>query len=176
MLDHTRRLDGCGPTSLQSGSQLRAMGGAELARLGDDSLKSHLVDSAMVAHQSYAPFDEQQLLDFLENRNLVRFPVTLCFELGSLAAHQFAQSEPDGKGFTLYLHPNLKNRPDDVIRAIAYFLPLMNYGDLVNDDHCIIYGATLTGTTVDEFYSQVCRMADDIGAPPLDRGTRGDRF
>jgi hypothetical protein len=152
------------------------MGGAELARLGDDSLKSHLVDSAMVAHQSYAPFSEQLLTDFLDNRNMVRYPVTLSFELGSLAAHQFAQPEPNGKGFTLYLHPDLKNRHEDVIRALAYFLPVMNFGELVNDDHCLLYGATLIGTTVDEYYAQLCRMADNIGAPSLARGTSGDRF
>lgn len=169
-------LGGCGSASLHSNSQLRAMGGTELARLGDESLKSHLVETAMVAHESYAPFVEELLAEFLENRNLVRYPVELVFEIGSLAAHQFAQPEPNGRGFTLYLHPELKTRPADVIRAIGYFLPVINYGELVNDDHCLLYGATLTGTTLDDYYNQICRIADSIGAPALDRGMCVDRF
>ena len=176
MSEHTHRLEGCDSASLQTGSQLRAMGGAELARLGDESLRAHLVDMAMVANQSYAPFRDGLLTKLMDDRNVVRYPVKLVFEMGSLAAHQFAQPEPNGQGFTLYLHPELKSRPDDVIRALAYFIPVMNFGELINDDHCLLYGATLVGTTVDDYFKQLCRLADDIGAPAQDRGAIDSRF
>lgn len=164
------------PANLQTGSQLRALGGAELARLGEESLKEHLVNTAIVAHQQYAPLTSERLMDLLENRNLVRHPVKLVFENGSMAPHQFAHPELDGESFKLYVHPQLKHNAQMFAQAVAYFIPVMNYGSLINDDHCLIYGATLLGMTIDDYYRDLCNLADDLGAPARDRSANGDRF
>jgi hypothetical protein len=161
---------------LQSGSQLRALGQAELARLGEESLKDHLVDTAIVSHQLYAPVVGPKLEDYLENRNLVRHPVKLAYEVGSMAPHQFGQPEASEDGFRLCLHPILKGRQQDTALAVAYFIPLMNYGALINDDHCLIYGATLSGMTSSDYYREICRIADEVGASPRLRNEKDDRF
>ena len=157
------------PAQLQTGSQLRALGGAELARLGDASLREHLVHTAQLAHCKYAPISEERLRDLLEDRNLVRRPVRIEFAIGPMAAHQFGQPEPDGDAVVLYLHPGLQGQFSKVLAAVAYFLPVVNYGSLINDDHCLLYGATLTGQTVGQYYQELCEMADAIGAPGRDR-------
>ena len=43
-------------------------------------------------------------------------------------------------------------------------IPAINYGDIVTDEHCVRYGATLLGMMEPEFYDAVCRMADFVGA------------
>jgi hypothetical protein len=152
-----------------SGSQLRALERAELARLGETGLREHLVDTGIRAHAVYAPITGANLDRLLEDRDLVRYPVRLAFEMGTLAGHQFAQPEPEAGGVVLYLHPSLKGRDHDVALAVAYFLPLINYGELINDDHCLIYGATLHGLTVDQYFSRLCGIADSLNIAQLER-------
>jgi hypothetical protein len=164
------------PVNLQSGSQLRALNGAELARLGEESLRTHMVDMAIVAHAKYVPLTSESLAAFLDDRNNVRYPVEIVYDIGSMAPHQFAQPEPDGDGYKLYLHPELKGMDGDVAMAIAYFIPVINFGDLVNDEHCLLYGATLSGLTADEYYGELCRIADSMGVSSRERSEVGSRF
>ena len=153
---------------IQTGSQLRALPRQERARLAEESLRDHLVDTAMFAHQLYMPLDAANREKLLCNTNLVRHPVRLAFELGTMASHQFAQPEPDptGDGCVLYLHPLLKDRQHEITLAVLYFIPLMNYGDLITDEHCLIYGATVLGLTLTQYYEQLCTLAASIGAQP----------
>ena len=172
-LDQVERQSSTHP---QSGSQLRALGHTELARLGEESLKDHLVDTAILAHQLYAPVVGNSLNEFIANRDLLRHPIRISFEMGSMAPHQFAQPEQRDDELVLCVHPDLKNSEQDLAYAVAYFVPVINYGALINDDHCLVYGATLFGLTIDEYYQELCRMANRVGAPSRDRHERGDRF
>jgi hypothetical protein len=164
------------PANLQSGSQLRALSRTELARLGEDSLREHLVDTAIMAHERFAPVNGAQLEGYLEDRDLVRHAVQLIFEVGSMAPHQFAQPEALEDGFRLCLHPSLKGKEQDIAYAVAYFIPVMNYGSFINDDHCLIYGATLFGMTASDYYDHLCRIASDVGASHRLRSDKEDRF
>lgn len=80
-------------------------------------------------------------------------------------AGQFAQPEPNprGDGYVLYVHPSLQGRADDLVRVVLYFIPLINYGALVSDEHCLIIGATVLGLTMVEYYEQLCDLAESIG-------------
>lgn len=162
--------------NLDTGSQLRALGGAELARLGEDSLRTHLVDMAIAAHCRYAPLSGTSMDAFLNDRNHVRYPVDLVYEIGTMAAHQFAQPEISDGRCQLFLHPSLEKREADSALAVVYFVPVINYGKLIKDDHCLLYGATVSGMTMDAYYSELCRIAAFIGAPARDRGMNGDQF
>jgi hypothetical protein len=64
----------------------------------------------------------------------------------------------------LYLRPLLRERPDLVVLAVAYMIPLINYGEIISDAHCLRYGAALMGMMEDEYYEQVCALADFVGA------------
>lgn len=142
-----------------------------LAKLGQEGLRAHLVQRAVAAHEKYGPLTVQRLPEFLNDPDCLRYPTRLVYEFGDMALHQFAQPGPDPlqtepEGRILYLRPRLQHRPDLVPLAVAYLVPLINYGEIVNDAHCLLYGATLMGMLEDEFYTAVCAMADDAGAAP----------
>ncbi len=152
-------------------AELRRRSAEELEALGHQSLREHLLAQAVVAHQKYAPFTAAALEAFLRDRDCVRYPVRLVFELGEMALHQFAQPDLDWRnrpedGRVLYLRPALRERPDLVPLAVAYMIPVINYGEIVTDAECLLYAASLLGMMEEECYRQVCALADFCGAEP----------
>jgi hypothetical protein len=159
-------------------ADLRALSAEELARLGDEALRGHLLAQAQVAHRKHAPLDSRSLEALLGDPDCLRHPLRIVFEFGDMALHQFAQPGPDwrdptGDGRVLYLRPMLRNQPRRIALAVAYMIPVVNYGAIVGDDHCLLYGATLLGMTEDEFYRELCELADWLGAENRPRGTTG---
>ncbi|MCU0771574.1 MAG: hypothetical protein MUE94_07370 [Verrucomicrobia bacterium] len=152
-----------------SGADLRKLSPEQLEQLGQDSLREHLLAQAVVAHQKYCPLTFDKLDALLHDPDCVRYPVRLVYEFGEMAPHQFAQPDVDPRsqdqgGRVLYLRPLLRDHPDKVVLAVAYMIPLINYGQIINDDHCCLYGATLLGRLESEFYREICALADLVGA------------
>ena len=152
-------------------ADLRSMSPAKLEQAGRQSLREHLLAQASVAHQKHAPLTAERLEALLRDPDCVRHPVRLVFEFGEMAMHQFAQPDIDWRnteedGRVLYLRPLLQNRPDLVPLAVAYMLPVINYGEIVTDEDCLLFGATLLGMLEHEYYQQVCALADLCGAEP----------
>jgi hypothetical protein len=157
-------------------TDLRKLSSAELEQLGQQSLREHLVAQAIVAHQKHGPLTADKLDALLHDPDCLRHPVRLVFEFGEMAMHQFAQPDVDWRnteqdGRVLYLRPLLRKRPDLLPLAVAYMIPVINYGDIVSDEHCLLYGAVLMGMLTDEFYDAVCRLADLVGAEPRTTGS-----
>jgi hypothetical protein len=148
---------------------LRKLSTAELVQLGEQSLRQRLVEQARYAYLKYSPFGSEKLPALLNDPECARYPTRLVFEFGEMAMHQFAQPDvdhrnPEQEGRVLYLRPLLRDRPDLVLVAVAYMLPVLNYGEkVITDAHCVLYGATLLGMTEDEFYKAVCDLADFAG-------------
>lgn len=150
-------------------ADLRRMSPEELTRLGEDSLRDHLLAQAVVAHCRYGPDVSQRLEALLRDPECVRYPTRLVFEFGEMGMHQFAQPDIDWRntdtdGRVLYVRPVLRDRPEQIALAAAYMIFVLNYGDLVNDTHCISYGATVLGLTEAEFYTRICHLAEECGA------------
>ena len=150
-------------------ADLRKLSSAELEQLGQQSLQAHLVAQAIVAHQKHGLLTADKLDALLHDPDCLRHPVRLVFEFGEMAMHQFAQPDIDWRntdqdGRVLYVRPLLRNRPDLLPLAVAYMIPLINYGDIITDQHCLAYGATLLGMMEKEFYRRVCALADLVGA------------
>jgi hypothetical protein len=159
-------------TSADPVGDSRRLSASELARLGEDSLREHIAAQAAVAHHKHAPLAFTGLEALLSDPECLRYPTRLVFEFGEMAGHQFAEPGPDlrnpeQEGRVLYLRPLLRDRPGLVLLAVVYMIPVINYGDIVTDEHCVRYGATLLGMMEAEFYAAVCRMADYVGAEPL---------
>jgi hypothetical protein len=157
--------------ALEPLSHLRQLSPSELEDLGQESLRGHLAAQAVVAHQRYAPITRESLERMLQDRECVRYPTRLVFEFGEMAMHQFAQPDvdprdPTGASRVLYLRPSLQNRPELLVRAVAYMIPALNYGEIITDAPCVSYGAALLGMMEDEYYQQVCALADELGAEP----------
>ena len=157
------------PGMSDSGSELRKWSAEQLEKLGQESLREHLLAQAVVAHQKHGPIDASRLEGLLQDPECLRYPVRLVYEFGEMAMHQFAQPDIDYRnqeqnGRVLYLRPMLREHPEKVVLAVAYMIPLINYGKVVGDEHCLSYGATLLGMLQSEFYREICALADWVGA------------
>lgn len=152
-----------------SGSDLRKLSPEQLEQLGQESLQAHLQAQAVVAHQKHGPITFASLDRLLNDPECLRHPVRLVYEFGEMAGHQFAQPDvdhrqPHGQGRVLYLRPVLRGHPDKVVLAVAYMIPVINYGTIISDAHCRLYAATLLGRLEEEFYREICALADFVGA------------
>ena len=152
---------------LQTADEIRRMSESELAQVAEDGLTTRLREQAEAARIHYQGLRPSNIATFLSDRNHVRHPTRLVLELGEMGPHQFAQPEPDIRnpgGIMLYLRPMLGKRPDYMVQAIAYMIPVINYGKLITDEHCITYGATLFGVSRAHYYNTICEIADWVGA------------
>lgn len=150
-------------------ADLRKMSSAELEQLGQQSLREHLLAQAVVAYHKHGPVTAEKLEALLRDPDCLRHPVRLVFEFGEMAMHQLAQPDIDWRnteedGRVLYVRPLLRERPDLLPLAVAYMIPLINYGDIATDDHCLAYGATLLGLMEGEYYRAICQLAETVGA------------
>jgi len=158
-----------GPPAATTATDLREMSPAQLEQLGQDSLREHLIAQAIVAHQKHGPLTAEKLDLLLHDPDCLRHPVRLVFEFGEMATHQFAQPDIDWRnteqdGRVLYVHPLLRGQTGLLPLAVAYMIPLLNYGDVITDEHCLVYGATLLGLMEDEYYQRICALSDFVGA------------
>ena len=156
-------------------ADLRRQSAAELEHLGRQSLRDHLVAQAGVARQKHGPITCAKLDSLLQDPACLRHPVRLLYEFGGMAPHQFAQPgrdwrHPAADGRVIYLRPVLRDRPDLVPLAVAYMIPVINFCDIVDDNHCFAYGATLLGCDEAAYYRQLCALADFVGAEVRDPG------
>lgn len=147
---------------------LRDLSPEAVVRLGEQGLREHLLAQARAARARHAPLTYERLSQLLADPDCVRHPVRLVFEMGLMAPHQFAEPGPDpqepaGPGRVLYLRPALRDKPDSIPLAVAYLIPVINYGDLIKDEHALLYGAALLGLEEEEYYQQLCAMADACG-------------
>jgi len=155
--------------TFDSVADMRRMSEAQLEQLGQDSLREHLLAQALVAHQKYGPVTFEKLGVLLSDPECLRYPTRLVYEFGEMAMHQFAQPDldyrhPEPNGRVLYVRPILREHPEKVVLAVAYMMPLINYGAIIHDEHCIAFGATLLGLLDSEFYREICALADFVGA------------
>lgn len=157
---------------LQTADELRRMSEAELVEVFEDSLTNRLRDQAAEALERHGKLGPGRLETFLDDRDTVRFPTRLVLEFGpEMGLHQFAQPEPDVRnhgGVMLYLRPILGQRPDLLALAVSYMIPVINYGKIVSDEHCLEYGSALMGLDKETYYQRICEVAGFVGAEPLD--------
>jgi len=159
------------PAAATTAADLRGLTPAELEKLGRQSLRDHLLEQAIVAHQKHGPLTADKLDAFLHDPDCLRYPVRLVFEFGAMALNQFAQPDVDWRnterdGRALYLRPLLRDRPDLLPLAVAYVIPVINYGDIVTDEHCLLYGAAILGLKEEAYYHQLCALSDFLVVQP----------
>jgi hypothetical protein len=138
----------------------------EQARL---AFQGHLVEKATAARARYGPrIDAGAIRRMLEDRAVVRYPVALHFDAAPLEPHEFAYAHPlgfhSGDGFALFVHPLFADRPQDLPALVAYHIPVVNYGAIVDAEAAELYGAALLDLEPDEYYARLCALADEIAA------------
>ena len=145
---------------------------SQLIARGEDALAAHLLELARSARRRYGSLSAENLARYLADPACLRYPTRLAFEFGEMGPHQFAQPEvdprdPTGETRILYLHPALAVRPDDLLLAVSYMVPVLNYGaDTVTDELCCRYGGALLDLPPEDYYHRVCEMADRLSLDP----------
>lgn len=155
---------------LETVDALRRMSTEELIRVGEDSLLNRIREQAEEARARHGALSPSNMQTFLEDPDCLRYPTRLVLEYGEMGMHQFAQPEPDYRnpgGCMLYVRPVLGQRPDLLALAVSYMIPVINYGEIIADRHCLAYGSTLMGLDQETYYERICEAADYTGARVL---------
>lgn len=140
------------------------------AEEGRQSLRDHVVLKATQARMSRAGLiDSAAITGMLADRAVVRYPLGIRFDAEPLQPGEFACLEPLGAhpadGFCLFVHPMLKGADDILPMVVAYYIPSVNYGEVASHVEAELFGATLLGVDVEDYYRQLCHVADSV-APP----------
>ncbi len=128
----------------------------------------HLVTKATAARIKYGLYiDTDTILQMLEDRSVVRYPTSLHLEAGPLQPDEFAFAQPLGfhpsDGYALCLHPFFAGQREIWPLLIAYHIPVINYGSIVDADGAELFGATLLGLEQQAYYQALCELTDSIG-------------
>ncbi len=135
------------------------------------AMSEHLRRKAEAARLKYGFYvDAEVIREMLEDREVVRYPVTIDYDAEALRPGEFAWPQPVGfhpsDGFRLVVHPWFRGQPEKLPLLVAYHFPSINYGPIVEPRHAELYGATLLGLDVDTYYRALCELADSLpGAP-----------
>lgn len=138
------------------------------------SLRDHVVAKAGDARRARGGVvDRAELFRLLDDRAVVRYPMGVRFDAEPLRPGEFACLQPLGEhprqGFCLFVHPMFE--PDEALLPliVAYFIPSVNYGDVATHVEAELFGSTLLGLDIDEYYALLCRAADAV----MQRGDGG---
>ncbi len=126
---------------------------------------NHLIDKANAARLAYGLYiDNETIMRMLDDRDVVRYPMHIEFDSRQLQGHEFAYPKAigfhPGDGYCLFLHESFRNQPENLPLLIAYHIPTINYGNIVEPQHAEAYGAALMGIDVETYYQALCELAD----------------
>lgn len=144
---------------------MNSVGDKAVAEQAKQAFHEHLVDKATAARFKYGLYiDTDAILKMLGDETVVRYPTTLVFDASPLQPHEFAYPQPIGfhasDGYALCLHPYFRPQRELWPLLIAYHLPVINYGSIVETPEAELYGATLLGLEVEAYYQALCELAD----------------
>jgi hypothetical protein len=133
------------------------------------SLRDHLIERAQNARLRHGLLiDADTILKILDSRDVVRYPVGVRFDAEPLQTGEFAclqaLGEHPSQGFCLFIHPCYQETREVLPLIVAYYIPSVNYGEIVSHEEAELFGATLLGMDVEEYYRALCDLAD--GVPP----------
>lgn len=136
---------------------------------GKSALREHVVAKAFTARERHGPeFDLAALERLFLDPECVRFPTTIRFDAGPLRAGEFAWPQPVGEspkeGFVLNVHTAFEGRAEALSLICAYHVVAVNYLDVATNVEAELFGATLLGIEVDDYYTRLCGLADELPA------------
>lgn len=138
------------------------------AEEAQQSLRDHVVAKATEARlRRGGLIDRAVMFELLKDRSVVRYPLGVRFDAEPLQDGEFACLEALGEhpshGFCLYVHPMFESDDELLPLLIAYYIPSVNYGDVASHVEAELFGATLLGLDVEEYYRILCWAADTVG-------------
>lgn len=142
---------------------------------GQQSLRDHVVAKASDASAACGgPIGRHEMMRMLDDRSIVRYPLGVRFDSEPLRSGEFACLEALGShpsdGFCLFIHPMFENVDELIPLLVAYYIPSVNYGEVASHVEAELFGATLLGLDIEEYYTILCSVADTVAELP---GTSG---
>lgn len=136
------------------------------------SLTGHLFSKGEEICARFGPgLGWKELEVLLEDRTLVRYPVEVVFDASQLNPGEFAHPVPKGDrpedGFLMCVHPVYMVQLQRVPYLVLYQLVAVNYGEFAAADDAETFGAAALGLSRDEYYAELCEMADQLGVGDL---------
>ncbi|MFO1077630.1 MAG: hypothetical protein U1E73_07875 [Planctomycetota bacterium] len=137
------------------------------AAAGHRSLVDHAAEKAFLARSRHGPaMDLAALARLLQDREFVRYPTRVEFGNEGLAQGMFAVARQLGAapadGFAITVHPHFRDRAAALPLLIAYHVVAVNYGEVADATVAERFGATLLGLSVEDYYGQLCALADEL--------------
>lgn len=141
------------------------MNGRPTAEDAQESLRDHVIEKAINARTKYGRLiGMPAMAHLLQDRSVVRYPLGVRFDADPLREGEFACLESLGAhpndGFCLFIHPMFENVDELIPLLIAYYIPSVNYGEVASHVEAELFGASLTGIDVEEYYRILCSAAD----------------
>lgn len=136
----------------------------EQARL---AFHHHLMEKAAMAREAYGPnIDADAIINMLADSKMVRYKTCIEFEAALLQPHEFAFAKPLGfhpaDGYCLFMHPAFKDRRDAWPILVAYHIPVINYGEIVDDEAAETYAAALLQMSPEAYYDALCALVEGV--------------
>jgi hypothetical protein len=135
------------------------------------SLSAHVAARGAEIFEKYGPrIAWNQLLRLLDDRACVRYPCAIAFDAAPLQPGECAWPRPNSDrpedGYVIYIHPLFMTRLDRVARLALYQLVVVNYGEFASSADAEIFGASALGISQEQYYQDLCAMADLLEAIP----------
>lgn len=130
-------------------------------------MAAHAASKGAEIRDKYGPeIGWGQFQQILNDRTVVRYPCEAVFDSTGLlpgeCAHAGAKGENPGDGFVIYIHPFFVSKPPYAIALALYQLVAVNYGPFASSDDAEAFGAAVLGISTDEYYQQMCQIADQL--------------
>ncbi|MBA4146646.1 MAG: hypothetical protein H0X66_00920 [Verrucomicrobia bacterium] len=131
------------------------------------SLESHVAQKGEEIREKFGPhIGWSALMQILDDRTVVRYPVEIVFDASALGEGEFAHPLPLGNkpedGFKMHVHPYFATQPDRVPSLVLYQLVLVNYGEFASANDAETFGSCALGISKDEYYNTLCTVVDEI--------------
>lgn len=131
------------------------------------SLTAHVAGKGAELRAKYgSPIGWTQLQRILLDGDFVRYPCELVFDSSPLEPGETAFPQPRGErpedGYRLCVHPYFALDAQRVPLLALYQLVAINYGGFASAEDAEAFGAAALGLTVDDYYTALCALADEI--------------
>lgn len=142
------------------------------------SLTMHVEAKGVEVYLKYGPqLGWSELHGLLADRAYVRYPCEIVFDATGLlpgeCAHPAQRGELPEDGFTMCVHPRFEHQLERVVYLVLYQLVALNYGEFASAHDAETFGAAALGLTRDEYYFELCSMADELEAVASSGGATG---
>lgn len=133
------------------------------------SLNAHMTAKGAEIFEKYGPcIGWKELQWILKDDDCVRYPCEIVFDSAGLdpgeLAHPTPKGDQPGDGFTMFVHPLFMTQLALVPAIVLYQLVLVNYGGFASPDDAETFGAMALGLSRDDYYAQLCELADKLSA------------